>query len=59
MYVTGRKYWYFVSYDPRFIKLEKRLFVLRIERNEIDIKKLENRLTEAIRRKKERLKAFE
>jgi YqaJ-like viral recombinase domain len=59
MYITTRKYWYFISYDPRFKKEDKRLFVLKIQRNETDIKKLENRLTEAIRRKKERLKAFE
>jgi hypothetical protein len=59
MYITGRKYWYFISYDPRFKKEEKRLFVLKIERNDTDIKKLEKRLTEAIRSKTERLKAFE
>lgn len=59
MYITGRKYWYFISYDPRFKKEEKRLFVLKIQRNDFDIKKLEKRLTEAIRRKIQRLKAFE
>ncbi|MGV3698293.1 lambda exonuclease family protein [Flavobacterium sp.] len=59
MYITGRKAWFFISYDPRFKKEEKRLFVLRIERNNIDIAKLEKRLTEAIKRKRERLKAFE
>jgi hypothetical protein len=32
---------------------------LEIERNDIDISKLEKRLTEAIKRKKQRLKAFE
>lgn len=59
MYITGRKSWYFISYDPRFKNVNKRLFVLEIVRNDIDIAKLEKRLTEAIKRKKERLKAFE
>lgn len=59
MYITGRKAWFFISYDPRFKKENKRLFVLKIERNDIDIAKLEKRLTEAIKRKKQRLKAFE
>ncbi|MHC0442346.1 YqaJ viral recombinase family protein [Flavobacterium sp. 3-210] len=59
MYITGRKSWYFVSYDPRFKNESKRLFVLEIVRNDVDIAKLEKRLTEAIRRKRERLKAFE
>ncbi|EKT4545549.1 YqaJ viral recombinase family protein [Flavobacterium psychrophilum] len=59
MYVTGRKGWFFVSYDPRFKNEDKRLFVLKIERNEADIAKLEKRLTEAIKLKKERLKDFE
>lgn len=59
MYITGRKAWFFISYDPRFKKDDKRLFVLRIERNEIDIAKLEKRLKEAVRRKNQRLKAFE
>jgi hypothetical protein len=59
MYITNRKSWYFISYDPRFKKESKRLFVLRIERNDIDISKLQKRLTEAIKRKRERLKAFE
>jgi hypothetical protein len=59
MYVTGRDSWYFVSYDPRFKNESKRLFVLEIHRNDTDIAKLEKRLTEAIKRKRERLKAFE
>lgn len=59
MYITGRKAWFFISYDPRFKNENKRLFVLRIERNDIDISKLEKRLTEAIKIKKQRLKAFE
>lgn len=59
MYVTNRKSWYFISYDPRFKNPSKRLFVLEIFRNDVDIAKLEKRLTEAIRRKHLRLKAFE
>lgn len=59
MYITGRKAWFFVSYDCRFKNESKRLFELKIERNEIDISKLEKRLTEAIKRKNQRLKAFE
>jgi YqaJ-like viral recombinase domain len=59
MYITGRKAWFFISYDPRFKKEEKRLFVLKIQRNDTDISKLEKRLLEAIKRKNQRLKAFE
>lgn len=59
MYITGRKAWYFISYDPRFKNESKRLFVLKIERNDFDILKLEKRLLEAIKRKNQRLKAFE
>lgn len=59
MYITNRKSWYFISYDPRFKKESKRLFVIEIPRNDIDIAKLGKRLSEAIRRKRERLKAFE
>ncbi|MBE8727950.1 lambda exonuclease family protein [Flavobacterium hungaricum] len=59
MYITNRKSWYFISYDPRFKNENKRLFVLEIPRNDIDIAKLEKRLTEAIKRKRLRLKSFE
>lgn len=59
MYITGRKAWFFISYDPRFKNESKRLFVLKIERNDTDISKLEKRLNEAIKRKRDRLKAFE
>jgi hypothetical protein len=59
MYITGRKSWYFISYDPRFKNENKRLFVLEIQRNDTDILKLKKRLSEAIMRKNERLKSFE
>lgn len=44
MYVTGRKYWYFVSYDPRFQNPEEQILILKIERNETDIEKLKIQL---------------
>lgn len=40
MWVTGRKYWQFVSYDPRASE-QLRLYVQRIERDEAYIKTLE------------------
>lgn len=58
MYVTDRKRWYFVSYDPRFKKEEKRLFILVIERNDEDIQKLKKRLFTATKKLKERLARF-
>lgn len=57
MYITNRIFWYFISYDPRFINVEKRLFILKIERNQNDIDKLENRLTSAIQLKNKLLKS--
>lgn len=48
MYITGRKKWYFVSYDPRFVEQKERLLILRIDRNEEDIENLKNRLRLAI-----------
>jgi hypothetical protein len=56
MYVTGRSSWYFVSFDPRFKDDSKRLSVLKIERNDIDIDKLKTRLTQAIKKRNEHLK---
>lgn len=44
MYITNRKKWYFVSYDPRFKNPEKRLLILDIHRNEEDITKLKRKL---------------
>jgi len=48
MYVTGRKSWLFVSYDPRFLDERLRLKVMIIYRNEDDIKFLDKRLKQAI-----------
>jgi hypothetical protein len=56
MYITGFKKWYFISYDPRFKNEAKRLLVLEIKRNDEDIKKLEKRLQQAIKLKREKLK---
>lgn len=53
MYVTGAKYWYFISYDPRFKDVNHRLFVLKIMRNESDLLKLRRRLSGAIKMKTE------
>ncbi len=48
MYITGRKKWYFVCYDPRFTNPEEQLLILKVERNEKDIENLRNRLRLAI-----------
>lgn len=48
MYITGRKHWYFVSYDPRFTEKEEQILILKVERNEEDIENLKNRLRLAI-----------
>jgi hypothetical protein len=48
LFVTGRKNWHFVSYDPRFKDAKHKLKMLYIKRNESDIKLLENRLLMAI-----------
>lgn len=58
MHVTGRKKWYFVSYDPRFKKEEKRMLILEIPRNDADILKLKKRLFTAVKKLKERLERF-
>lgn len=51
MYVTGANYWYFISFDPTFKNPEKRLFYLKIERNDDDIRKLRTRLSMGIKLK--------
>lgn len=43
IWVTGRKWWDFVSYDPR-MPADLRLYVQRIERDDIYIKALENKV---------------
>jgi hypothetical protein len=55
MYVTGRKYWYFISFDDRFKDESKRLHYLKITRHQEDIDKFKIRLTEAIKRKTQQL----
>lgn len=46
MFVTGRKWWDFCSYDPRMPE-SHRLFITRIERDDLYIKRLETALIEA------------
>lgn len=53
--ITKRKYWYFISYDSRFIDSTKQLKILKISRNAEDIKKLKGRLKQAISMKKKLL----
>jgi hypothetical protein len=48
MYVTGRKSWLFVSFDPRFLMSELRLKVIVIDRDESDIAFLDKRIKQAI-----------
>lgn len=55
MLITKRRYWYFISYDPRFIDTTKRLKILKISKNSEDIKKLKIRLKQAISMKKKLL----
>lgn len=59
MYTTGAKYWYFISYDPRFKNVDKRLFVLKIERNEEDINKFRRRLSQAIKIKNDLINKYQ
>ncbi|MDB0612336.1 YqaJ viral recombinase family protein [Tenacibaculum maritimum] len=51
MYVTGRQYWYFISFDDRFKDESKQLYKLKIPRCQEDIDKFKIRLTEAIKKK--------
>lgn len=55
MRITGRKYWYFVDYDPRFNNENKRLLIIKIERNEEDILKLNRRTFTAVQEFKKRV----
>lgn len=47
MFFTGRKYWDFVSFNP-FIYKSKQMKILRIPRNDEDIKLLEDRIDLAV-----------
>lgn len=58
LYVTGRKRWYFVDYDPRFKNEEKRMLIITIERNEEDITKLKRKLFLATKDLKQQLDEF-
>lgn len=48
MYVTGAKYWYFFSYDPRYENPRHKMLILKIKRNDEDIDKLKGRLKQGI-----------
>ena len=58
MLFTGKKYGYFISYDPRYKMKSKRLHFVRIERNEKDIEFIKKRLEMAINLKNEMLNEF-
>ena len=51
MMLTGKKAWYFVSYDPRIVKEDQQILIIRVQRDETDIQKLTTRLEMAVRRK--------
>lgn len=58
MMVTGRNYWYFVSYDPRFHDKSKRLHIIKIERDEYEIVRLQDRMIMAVIYKKKLIGDF-
>lgn len=58
MFLTKRKYWYFISYDPRYRDEKKRLYFFRMERNEDDINKLDRRIFMGVRSLKKHLEYF-
>ena len=58
MLLTGRNFWYFISYDPRYKNESKRLYYFKVERNEDDIEKLKRRLFMAERSLKKHLEYF-
>ena len=58
MYVCNRNSWYFVSYDPRFKNKKHQLKVLKINRDEVDVKKLKWRLETAIEKRDKYLKEY-
>lgn len=47
MWITGYKEWKFCSYDPRFIKNEKKMLILNVELNEEHLQLMKNRVDEA------------
>ena len=56
LYVTGRKFWYWVSYDPRFIDPKHRMHFIKVERDEDAIADLKRRIVQAIAYKNTELK---
>lgn len=47
MYITNRKWWDFVSFNPDFVE-GKQLMIIRLERDEVWVEKFEGRLQESI-----------
>lgn len=58
MLFTKKKFWYFVSYDPRFSNTKHHLHIAKIERNEFDIEFMKHRLELAIEMKQRLIKEF-
>lgn len=58
MFFAKKKFWYFISYDPRFINPKHHLHIVKIERNELDIEFLKIRLQLAIEMKRQLIKQF-
>lgn len=56
MYVTNRKWWYWVSFDPRFIEPKNRMHIIKVDRDEAAISDLKQRITQAIAFKNKELK---
>ena len=52
LWLTNRRTWFFVSYDPRYKDANLRLLFVEIKRNEPDIYRLMNRVKLAINEKK-------
>ena len=48
LWVTNRKYWYFVSYNPHYINIDKHLYIEKIERDEELIESIKNNTEKAI-----------
>lgn len=56
MYVTGRKYAYWYSFDPRFKDPKHRLHLIKVERNDTDIEKLVKRIQLGIAHKNDMIR---
>lgn len=48
LWVTGRSWWDFVSYDPRLPDVRQAFFLVRVGRNEPYIKRLESKVIELL-----------